>query len=123
MVIVAGAYSSAESSATSQVNVACPPACLLRKFQLAWANAAARIRVSAPPVMSGGLPASLESSDGIADPDRAAGDDLGAQPAAMDQAAQGAARAQPLEMRAGLGQAHAAQARRAHREFPADEMI
>ena len=38
IVIVAGHKATPIDTATNQVNVACPPACLLRRFQVAWIN-------------------------------------------------------------------------------------
>jgi endoglycosylceramidase len=61
--------------------------------------------------------------EAIADPDRPPGDDVGAQPAAVDQGAQDAAVVEALQVRARLAQATAAAARLAERELASDQRV
>src|SRR5687767_13918301 len=59
----------------------------------------------------------------IADPNDSAGNDIGAQAAAANQAAQRAPRAQIFQVCAGIAQSYPAQSSFADDKFPADEMI
>src|SRR5258705_11374653 len=126
MLIVGGVKSNAERIATSQVKVACPPACLLRKFQVAWMTAAARINANAEMLMEKKSPRRAliaHRSNCVADPNDIAGDDLGAQAAAMDQAAQRALATEFFQVGARLAKTRAAQRHGADGELPADQMI
>src|SRR4030095_3532643 len=112
--------------ATNQVKVACPPARLLRKFQVAWMTAAARINANAEMVMEKKSPPRAliaYRSNCVADANYTAGDDLGTQAAAMDQAAQRALAAEFFQVGAGIAEARAAKRHGADGKLPLDEMI
>ena len=61
--------------------------------------------------------------DGVPDADHAAGDDVGAQPATVNQASSRSLPRQGLKMSAGLTEPHSAQRDLADREHAPDEMI
>src|SRR5439155_14407627 len=86
-VIVAGAYSTAERTATSQVNVACPLACLLSRFQVAWITAATSISVRAEPVMDTNASVARQRVPRGAQSNRRYGSFRRSQPTAMNQTA------------------------------------
>lgn len=64
-----------------------------------------------------------ERNERIADPDHPTGNDLGAQPAAMNQTAHHTLSGQFFQMGAWLAQARASQCSLADCEFPLDQMI
>src|SRR5437588_1024230 len=69
------------------------------------------------------MAAHSDGSDGVAQADGAVGQDVGPEPAAVDQGPDYAGVGHPGQVRAGLGQAHAAQLDRPYAEATAHQMV